>query len=751
MMAIFAGVCHAVGPEDEKTYREKVVPFLKNYCMDCHSGAEATADFDVTSYKSAHQLTTSGRKQWNTVLDMLTTGEMPPEDGEQPPEEEMLAVRKWIEEALSKIDCDGDVNPGRETIRRLNRIEYQNTVRDLLGVEFEATKEFPADDVGYGFDNIGDVLSLSPLLLEKYYQAADEITRQAIVTDPVDLLPKKAVNLADFKFSKKGKPNGNQLSFPTNESASVDVEFMPGEHKILIHAYGSRGGDELPKMGVKIDRIDRTMRVSATRGASKIHEVTGRFRKGTHKLEVSFLNDFYDPDAEDPTQRDRNLYITKIEIQGPLRVSADMYPESHKRIFFVEPKPAQLTEENAASQILSRFASRAFRRPVTGDEMRRLMILYQLARKDEYNHEAAVREAILGILCSSHFLFKVEMGPDEGTRELNDFELATRMSYFLWSTMPDDRLLALAWKGQLRQNLDTEIDRMLADPRSSALVQNFGGQWLELRSLDSITPDSKQFKTFNKELAAAMRTETEMFFESILREDRSVLDLIRANYTFLNEPLAKHYQISGVSGDEFKRVTLTSDKRGGLLTHASVLTVTSNPTRTSPVKRGKWILENILGTPPPEAPPEVPSLESQKKLTGSLREQMKQHRDNPSCASCHARMDPIGFALENYDAIGVWRDKDGEHGIDPSGELPGGIQFAGSQGLKQLILEHKQKEFVRTLTDKMMTYALGRGLDFYDECAVQEVQQALATHDHKFSALVRSIIKSRPFQIRSAK
>lgn len=733
-----------------ESYSTTVVPFMKSYCMDCHSGDTAEAGLDLEKFRSWEEVTTTGRKKWASVLDMLVTGSMPPKDYDQPDGDELQGVLKWVQEALSTVDCDGPVNPGRETIRRLNRIEYENTIRDLVGIEYKATDSFPADDVGYGFDNIGDVLSTSPLLFEKFYEAADDIASRAIITDKSQLIPKNELPLAKFKL-KHGNASGRQLTFPSNNTGRYELEVEPGMYTVAIYAHASQSGDEPAKLGVRLgDKEKRTFAVSNESPSKQPMEIKIRLPRGKLPLEVAFLNDHYDPSHPNPNRRDRNLFINRIELLGPDTNLDDRYPESHKKIIFVSPGEKGLDEKQAAQQVIARFASRAFRRPVTKGEMERLMILYEMAKADGLNYEGSIREVVVGVMCSPHFLFKVEEMPEEseGTQPLSDYQLATRLSYFLWSTMPDEELLQQAWKGTLRQNIDAQVVRMLADPKAKQLTENFAGQWLEMRKLEIVQPDRHRFGSFNHQLAADMRTETEMFFQSIIDEDRSVLDLLGADYTFLNQRLAEHYGIGSVKGDEFRRVALTDGRRGGILTQASVLTVTSNPTRTSPVKRGKWILDNVLGTPPPEAPADVPTLESQKKLTGSLREQMKQHRENAACASCHARMDPIGFALENYDAIGKWRTKDEGFAIDASGEMPGGRQFAGADGLKKLLMEDRKDEFVHNLISKATTYALGRGVEYYDECAIQAVKIEMENSGYRFSSMIKAIVHSEPFQKR---
>jgi len=554
---------------------------------------------------------------------------MPPEDSRRPKDEEYDAVGAWLAATLGPADRAGPPDPGRVTIRRLNRAEYSNTIRDLLGVEFNAAADFPSDDVGYGFDNIGDVLTLPPLLLEKYLAAAEQIAAKAIAAD---------------------KP-----------------------------------GDKL----------------------------------------------------------------------------AD-HPESHRRIFFVAPGGKSSPEE-AAEQILRRLATRAYRRPVSDQELARLLKLVAAARAQNDGFEAGIQLALEAILVSPHFLFRVELDPEPNgvgrIRTLNEYELASRLSYFLWSSMPDDELFELAARGKLHENLDRQVRRMLGDPRSKALVENFAGQWLQLRNLDRAAPDKSQFPAFDDDLRRAMRTESEMFFETIVREDRSVLELLDADFTFVNARLARHYGLDGVEGDRFRRVSLPAGggqdalhARGGVLTQAAILTVTSNPARTSPVKRGKWVLDNILGTPPPDPPPSVPRLQDDAKAVaaGTVRQRMEQHRKDPDCAVCHKEMDALGFALENFDAVGAWRTKDGNFPIDAAAQLPDGRSFNGPRELKA-VLRGSKEQFARCLTEKLLTYAVGRGVEPYDRPAVEGIVSAAKAGDYKFSTLVLGIVHSDPFQKRRGK
>lgn len=498
--------------------------------------------------------------------------------------------------------------------------------------------------------------------------------------------------------------------------------------------------------------------VIATLGSPKTYEVRQRVRGGKRQFSVAFLNDYYKPDDPDPKQRDRNLVIDSMEVEGPLQAPGDPLPESHRRIVFQAPKRPEEFQDCAAA-VMQKFASRAYRRPVTGGELAKLLRFVDLARENGDSFERGIQLAVQAALVSPQFLFRVELNRGKRKRgegkpgalvagvPLNDFEVASRLSYFLWSSLPDDELskLALGGKLQTEENLARQVRRMLRDPKAQALVDNFAGQWLQLRNLKAASPDREQFPTFDEPLRAAMQEESELFFASVMREDRSVLDFLDCDYTYLNERLARHYGVPGVVGDTCRRVKLKGQARGGLITQASVLTVTSNPTRTSPVKRGKWVLEQILGTPPPP-PPNVPQLADDKKaaLSGTLRQRMEQHRSNPSCASCHSRLDPPGFGLENYDAVGAWRDKEGAYPIDASGKLPSGESFRGPGELKA-ILKSRKREFTRCLTEKLLIFALGRGLEDYDACTVDKIADAVAAGDYKFTKLVLEIVKSDPF------
>ncbi len=680
------------------------------------------------------------RETWDKMARRVRDREMPPEDGEPLEDAQREQFLAWVESELAKDDCGGMRDPGRVTIRRLNRSEYNHTIRDLLGVKFQPAKDFPADDVGYGFDNIGDVLSMPPILLEKYLAAAQDIVDHTLGTRLTNLIGKDDVSGGEVR------DNGFRVLASQGEVTAKVRTREGGKHYILrVRAYGDQAGDEPVKMRISFgDATVREFEVHAEAEHPELYEAWVEVpEKGRHKWSVSFLNDYYQPDAAGP--HDRNLYVGRLETMGP-------YPDSYKQVISREHTPED--RQLVAREIVNRMMSRAYRRPSTAAEVDRVLELVEAVYADDGNFAEAIGLGLQAMLVSPHFLFRVELDPPpddaDGIRELNDFEVATRLSYFLWSSMPDDELFELARHGTLRKdgNLEKQVRRMLADEKAQALVENFAGQWLQLRNLNTVAPDKSTYQGFDEDLRRAMRQESETFFATIMREDRSVLEFLDADYTFVNERLAKHYGIADVEGEEFRRVPLDPARRGGVLGQASVLTVTSNPTRTSPVKRGKWVLENLLGTPPADPPPNVPPLE-EKELVGTLRERMEQHRDNAVCASCHKAMDPLGFGLENYDGIGAWRDKDGEFAIDASGELPNGQTFSGPRELR-LVLKARQDDFLRCLAEKMLTYGLGRGVEYSDRCTVRDIATAMAANDYRFSSLILAVVESDAFQKRSS-
>lgn len=600
-------------PSKEETnlrFQKVIVPFLSDHCTDCHSGDEPEAQLSLDRYERSANIQTD-YDHWERIRRVLVERQMPPSDHPQPSQSDALACIEEIGAQLDSFDCDASKHPGRVTIRRLNRVEYNNTIRDLIGLDLKPANDFPSDDVGNGFDNMGDVLSISPILMEKYVAAAQ--------------------NIADKAFE--------------DETA---------RQRILIHTAAS----------------DEEM-----------------------------------------------VEVAKKNIRA--------------------------------------FARRAFRRPIDEPELDRLFKVMIYAWQQGSDEDEIFKTAVTAVLASPQFLFRIESDPSpedaDGVRELSSFEVATRLSYFLWSSMPDDELFDLAEQGKLTDHevLAGQVKRMLADTKAQALVDNFAGQWLQLRDVDLFQPDPERFANFDEDLRVAMRRETELFFDSVMRDDRSILEFLNADFTFVNDRLAAHYGMKDVTGGEFRRVK-TGPLRRGVLTHAGILMLTSNPTRTSPVKRGKWILDNFLGEPPPPPPPNVPELDEESETFGSLREQMAQHRSNESCAVCHRKMDALGFGLENFDAVGTWREKDGRFDIDPAGMLPGGRSFENAAELMTILVDEKKEEFCRCLTEKMLTYALGRSLDSFDRCTVKSLVKSLHEKDHRFQTLVTGIVTSDPFMLREA-
>lgn len=729
--------------DGEAEFQSKLVPMLRAYCYDCH---DVGSEIDLASDDRAHGLA-ENRGRWQQAIAHLKLGTMPPDDGPELDNATRSRMVEMIDSFANAVDCVKNPNAGRVALRRLNRIEYRNTIRDLTGVDYEPADDFPGDDVGYGFDNIGDVLSLPPLLMEKYVDAAMNIAGQAIYTPPppqlfeIERAPSSLID-AD-KYS-----GGSPLVMATNGSVALQVDLpFGGDYELTLDAGGDQGGDESVK--VEIASGGRTKLIEVPSEVSEEYTARLRLGKGKRKIEIRFINDYYKKDVVD-----RNFHLYHVRLKGTERrstiVDASKFPPSHRRIIFKVPGRG-VSEDQATRAVMTRFASRAFRRPAGKSEVDRLASLAAGVRESGGSYDESIQVAVAAVLVSPKFLFKVERPreplPDGSMPAINQYELATRISYFLWSSMPDDELLAMAHRGQLRdrRRLLRKVASMIKDRRSNQFVENFASQWLQIRNLKNVDPDTRIFRGFNDEIRSLMQRETLTFFAGVMRQNLPVTTLLDARFTYLNEPLAKFYGISGVDGDHFRKVSLVGTPRGGLLTHASILTVTSNPTRTSPVKRGKWVLENLLNTPPPPAPPNVPELE-RGKLVGSLRERMEQHRDNPACATCHSMMDPLGFALENFDAVGRWRTSDGRDLIDASGEFPDGTRFEGIQDLRQLLAGDRREQFVRCLAEKMLIYAIGRGTEYYDKCAIDEIVSQTRANDDQFAYLIAAIIESDPFQ-----
>jgi len=732
----------AIAAPKPDPFQAQVRPFVVKYCGECHSANDPQGGLDLVRYEQPNSLIKGKhREEWIKVLSMLQVGAMPPLDVAQPERQERDEVIAWLEHKLFNLDCKLIDDPGRVTVRRLNRAEYNNTIRDLLGVSFEPAHDFPSDDVGYGFDNIGDVLSLSPLLMEKYLDAAEKISAEVIpVIDGGK--PRKTIGAKDLKSNEKFEVlDDGFFGMNTAGSAFFDYEARAaGDYVIRISAKADQYGREQAKFELRID--GQTAQTFEVRGQRRPGDYDYRTRlpAGKHRIEAVFLNDFWERG-----RGDRNLYIGQFVIEAPESAA----PQS---AFLSVVANGSISEKQAAEQTLRPFLTRAFRRPATDAELSKFVRIVELALAEKEPYPKAMQYALQAVLVSPSFLFRIETDqrPDDpkAERAVTDYELASRLSYFLWSSMPDSELFALASQGELRKPeiIEQQTLRLLKHPKSKALTDNFAAQWLNLRGLDEITPDESLFPDFNDALREDMKRETLLVFEAIVKDDRSVLDFLDADFTFANPRLAKLYGLPVPKSERFEKVSLNPAQRAGVLTHASILTLTSNPDRTSPVKRGKWIMENILGTPPPPPPPNVPDLEETKKSKpgASLREQLQVHRESPMCASCHTTMDTLGFGFENFNAIGVWRTKDGEQPIDASGKLPSGESFKTPVELVR-ILKSRGSQFSRSLTEKLLTYALGRGLEYYDRCAVDEVLKRMQVREQRFAEMVLGIVTSKPF------
>lgn len=749
---------------------------INQYCVGCHNDKAKTAGLTLAAIDV--QRVGENAETWEKVVRKLRGRMMPPPGRPRPDDPTYGSLVSYLETSLDR-SATATPNPGRtDTFRRLNRTEYQNAIRDLLALEVDVTSLLPKDDVSHGFDNVG-VGEFSPTLLERYLAAAQKVTRLAvgspmpspashIVVLPADLTQED--HLDGLPFGTRGGTVVHH-TFPLDGTYEIhirlardrneNVEGLTEPHQMDLTLDGSRVQlfDVRPIRNNQIaqyysdDAVDRDLKVRVS-----VHA-------GPHELGVTFpRKTFALPETErQPYQAHFNMdrhpriqpAVYSVSITGPFDPRGAVDTPSRRRIFVC--RPARASEEAACARtIVTTLARRAYRRPVTDADLQVPLAFYRDTRAGE-GFEAGIEMALRAILTSTNFLFRIERDPrnvaPNTAYHVSDVELASRLSLFLWSSIPDDELLGLAIDGKLKQPpvLEQQVRRMLADPRAQALVANFAGQWLYLRNLAAVNPDPRMFADFDDNLRQAFRRETELFFESIMTEDRNVLDLLRANYTFVNERLARHYGIPNVYGSRFRRVMLGEESvRGGLLGQGSILTVTSYANRTSPVLRGKWILENIVGTPPPPPPPNVPPLKDNSAggKVLSMRERMAQHRVNPACSGCHQLMDPAGLSMENFDAIGRWRTRT-EAGtpVDSSGGLPGGSTFEGVAGLRGALLSRPEL-FVTTVTEKLLTYALGRGVEYYDAPAVRAITRDARSNDYRFSSLVLGIVKSSPFQMR---
>jgi mono/diheme cytochrome c family protein len=744
---------------------------LDRFCITCHRGDAPAAGLRLDSFDAAN-FETAGAT-WEKLARKLRNREMPPADMRRPDEATYKALVEYIETGRDRL-AETKPNPGRPTLHRLNRTEYGNTVRDLLALEIDVADLLPADDIGYGFDNIGDVLQVSPLLLERYLSVARKISRTAVgdPTIPVSYqtydVPHRLIQ--DDRLGE-GAPVGSRGGAIVRHLFPVD-----GDYEISVTLQRNRDDEYLGLTRErKVDlRLDDQRLQLFTIAANPKKVVLGGgtppdahmkvrvpVKAGTRELAATFLKDTLIKEGIIDRIRGDDVLtyfegVGTITVAGPFNVQGSGNTVTRDRIFICHPSTAA-EQQACAKKILSNLAHRAYRRPVSDGETAQLLTLYNEGARNG-GFESGVRLGLQKILVSPEFLFRAEVDPPGAARgtvyKISDIELASRLSFFLWSSIPDDQLLAVAESGRLSDALvlQAQVKRMLADPRSQSLVRNFAGQWLYLRNIARISPDQTTFPNFDENLREALAKETELLIDSQMREDRSVTDLLTTDYTFLNQRLAEHYGLKGIYGTEFRRVKLEDPNRYGLLGQASILAVTSYPNRTAPTIRGKWVLEQLLGSPPPPPPPNVPSLKDDATAQAmTMRQRMEQHRANPTCAACHRLMDPLGFALENFDGLGNWRvsTAPGSGPIDASGTTPDGTAFSGPAGLRDVLMK-KQDMFVENFTERLMTYALGRGVEEYDYAALRKISREAAADNQKWSSVILGIVKSTPFRMRRA-
>lgn len=824
-LLIFFSVAVLSGPlghaADEVVYERDVRGFLTTYCSDCHADGANEGNVDIGAFlkRSDHQQDTLF---WDKLLRNIRADVMPPADMDQPSRDEIARLAEWVKSEVYQID-ESNPDPGPALVRRINRNEYRNTIRDLFGYDFQADLLFPADDTGYGFDNNAAALNVSQILVEKYLKAAEEIVAANVpkvsrVVKRVRFSGKELVHLplepemvdADESESKGPRDRGKTERLDFKDPARVGRTFQvakSGKYKLDVslwvrgNFFFDPGRTELV---IRFDgkEIHRQKFVWEER-VQYPFEFDYTLEPGEYDFEIQ-LTPLPDAEGVAPREKSTDLYIQvdHAMLVGPEATEDWVPPDNYQQYFHRSMPPTDPQERQVyASEILQRFASKAFRRPVDQSTIDGLVAIAEDSySKPGHTFEEGIGRAMVAVLASPRFLYLAEdvqipeVNGDEADSDgaahtpvsalIDEYALASRLSYFLWSTMPDDELMSLASVGQLRENLDTQVKRMLNDRRSQNFLSSFVGQWLRSREIENLMLDpnaiadgdksaeelaeeqrqreerGRRFRGFRRpklrfdvEIQRAMQQETELCFGYIMENDRSVLELIDADYTFLNEDLAEHYGIEGVSGDRMRKVDLPEGSpRGGVLTQGTLLTVTSNPNRTSPVKRGLYVLENILGTPPSAPPPDIPELDESKDRfegrTPTLREVLAAHRENAICMSCHGRMDPLGFALENFNALGMWRERDGGQPIDASGELLSGEGFNDIRGLKRILRETKQADFYRCLTEKLLIYSLGRGVDVKDTATIDRLVDDLLASDGRFSVLIDGIVHSPQFQRR---
>ena len=762
---------------------------VNSYCVTCHNDALLTAGLSLQHVDLDN--VGEGAEAWEKVLRKLKVRSMPPSGVPRPAPATYDALARHLETSLDQV-AQARPHPGRPAIRRMNRTEYINAVRDLLAVEISDDTILPADDTMFGFDNVGDVLTLSPLLAEQYISAARKVRRQALGEpdmQPIFDFYAVSANLMQTDWMGESMPFGSRGGvaidhhFPLDGEYVVQVRLQRNSREYIRgltepHQFDLRlDGERIKTITIGGEKHGRSAGIFSSGDSGDVEQehyertadeaLEARFfaRAGTRTLTVTFVDEPTVP--EEPLYPAHTLYdyaqykggvpaVHTVAVGGPYQARGISETASRERILLCRPRDD--ADAACARRILSSLARRAYRRPPTEIELTDLLGFYESGRDNGF--EQAIGRAIERMLAGPEFLFLVVEQPEDvepgSVFPISDLELATQLSFFLWSSIPDDELLSVAESGRLSEPavLEQQVRRMLDDPRSDALIRNFAAQWLQLGKLNATTPNTDLFPYFEDNLKAAFRRETELFFGYVLRNDRPLLELLNADYAFINNRLAEHYGIPEVYGSHFRKVSLPDSTRGGLLGQGSILTVTSYPNRTAPTIRGKWVLENILGAPPPPPPPNVPGLreENDDGKVLNMRQQMEQHRANPVCASCHKAMDPLGFALENYDATGKWRTVDAasKTPIDASGALPDGTPFQGPAELREVLVEKRQQDFILTTIERLLIYALGRGLEHHDAPVMRAIMHESAADDHRLSTMIMAIVESTPFQMRKA-
>ena len=735
--------------KNEALFNE-VLPLLEEYCYDCHGDGAQKGGFAMDELISLGNFE-EHHETWDRVWKNAYNRNMPPANVDQPQDREISKILSWIEKESFQYN-PGQIEPGHVVLRRLNRTEYENTIKDLFQVTIDSKNYFPADDTGYGFDTIGEVLTLSPLLMEKYMGMAEIVMEK--ILGPIDDQGENIRFITDD--IKGGRKHGDLRVLPSQGSFTISHQSeMGGEYEAKVWASASRAGDELAKMEVSINGSKiKTFSIDSEYPQKLIYTFKYYAKeKSSNKISLSFINDFFDPKNKNPKLRDRNLYVKKIEISFPKGVA---FKFKDSRSHLLGEWETEKIDDDHAVKSLEQWIPRIYRMTLEEKEMYRHKAFYAMMTKNGLSAVEALRQTYKAALVSPRFLFREEKKEEKKSnsnyRQIDEFALAHRMSYFLWSSIPDDSLWELAKKGKLRENFRQEFNRMISDKKIEGFINNFCGQWLQLRDLNLVNPDPEQFPRFTDQVRKSMIQETQEFFKYLLIQNLPIDLILGANFSMINQDLARYYRLRGKYDEKFRKVIFKGKdlkKRGGILTHGSILTITSNPTRTSPVKRGKWVLDNLLAAPPRDPPPEVTELEkpheeSHNKLT--LRQQMSRHSKNPACYSCHASMDNLGYAMENFDAVGNWRTEEGGEFVDVSGKLSSGEEFNGIDELQTFLLENKKQSIVRCITQKLFVYGIGRGLTYKDRKAVDQVVASFEKDQVNFADLLFQVFVSQPFQ-----